>query len=40
MTGPKTQMDKDKVPKPTDSECVYHLKLKKMMCALTKAFES
>jgi hypothetical protein len=25
---------------PTDGECVSHLDLKEMMCALTKAFES
>jgi hypothetical protein len=39
-TGPKTQTDKDKGPKPTDGECVSYLELKEMMCALTKAFES
>jgi hypothetical protein len=40
MTGPKTQIDKDKVPKPSDGECVSHLELKEMIHALTKAFES
>jgi hypothetical protein len=39
MTTPKTQTDKDKGPKPTNGECVSHLELKEMMCALTKAFE-
>jgi hypothetical protein len=40
MTGPKTQTNKDKGPKPTDGECVSHLELKEMMHKLTKAFES
>jgi hypothetical protein len=40
MTEPKTQMDKDKDPKPTDGDCVSCLELKEMMLALTKAFES
>ena len=40
MTGPKTQTNKNKGPMPTDGECVSHLDLKEMMCALTKAFES
>jgi hypothetical protein len=40
MTRQKTQTDKDKVPKPTNGECVSHLELKEMMHALTKAFES
>jgi hypothetical protein len=40
MTGPKTQIDKDKGPKTTDGECVSYLELKEMLCALTKVFES
>jgi hypothetical protein len=40
MSGPKTQMEKDKCPKPTNGECVSHLELKEIMCTLTKAFES
>jgi hypothetical protein len=39
MTGPKTQRDKDKGPKPTNYECVSHLELEAIR-ALTKAFES
>jgi hypothetical protein len=39
ITGPKTQTDKDKGPKPTDGECISYLELKEMMCILTKAFE-
>jgi hypothetical protein len=39
MTGPKTQTDKDKGPKPTNGECVSHLELE-MMHTLTKAFET
>ena len=33
-------MDKDKGLKTTNGECVSYLELKKMMRALTKAFES
>jgi hypothetical protein len=40
MTGPKTQTDKDKGPKPTDGKCVSDIELKEMMHTLTKAFES
>jgi hypothetical protein len=40
MTVPKTQTNKDKGPKPTNGECVSYLKLKEIMCALTKDFES
>jgi hypothetical protein len=40
MTGPKTQMDKDKGLKTTNGECVSYLELKEMMCILTKAFDS
>jgi hypothetical protein len=40
MTGAKTQMDKDKSHKTTDGECVSYLELKRIMWALTKAFES
>jgi hypothetical protein len=40
MTGPKTQTNKDKGPKPTDGDCISHLELKEMMCTSTKTFES
>jgi hypothetical protein len=40
MTGPKTQTNKDKGPKPTNGDCVSHLELKEMVRALTKTFES
>jgi hypothetical protein len=42
MIWPKTQIDKDKDPKPTDGdgECVSHLELKEMMHTLTIAFGS
>jgi hypothetical protein len=40
MEGPNFQTDKDKGPKTTDGECVSYLELKKMICALPKAFES
>jgi hypothetical protein len=38
MTEPKTQMDKEKGPKPNDDECVSQLELKEMIHAMIDAF--